>query len=280
MLFEAAALLLGIVEFAEAVRDFHTSGVDFPALRPVRLVGLDLGEGGDGDRELVDNRWLDQMLLCRRPEKIGDGLARGFIWVVGDVRVASVEALDQSSHRIMGAEFAELGFGARRFRPVVNDRLAHGHTPPVHSRPVNLVLAPFGSCPRSYVNGHPLDQLLGQVHHPAVIGIGLVKLEHGELGVVPGRDALVAKIAIDLVDPIESPDQQPLEIQLRRDAQKKVNVERVMMGHERPRHSAAGNRLHHGRFHFDEFMRVHEAPHGLHQQAALEENCAHLRVHG
>ena len=34
-----------------------------------------------------------------------------------------------------------------------------------------------------------------------------------------------------------------------------------------------------GRFHFDESLRVHEAPQRLHQLAALEKNFANLRIH-
>src|SRR5579884_3210015 len=40
LLFEAAALLHGIVKLAEAIGDFHLTGENFPALRPVGLVGL------------------------------------------------------------------------------------------------------------------------------------------------------------------------------------------------------------------------------------------------
>ena len=35
-----------------------------------------------------------------------------------------------------------------------------------------------------------LQHLLGQVHQVDVVGVGLVELQHGELGIVLGRDAL------------------------------------------------------------------------------------------
>ncbi len=63
-------------------------------------------------------------------------------------------------------------------------------------------------------------------------------------------DALIAKIAIDLVNAIESAHYQPLQIKLRRDAQVQIHVERIVVRDERPRRRSAQNRMHHWRFHF------------------------------
>ncbi len=63
-------------------------------------------------------------------------------------------------------------------------------------------------------------------HDVVVVGVGLVAFEHGELGVVLEADALVAKDAADLVDLVEAADDQALEVQLRRDAQVEVAVQR------------------------------------------------------
>ena len=91
-----------------------------------------------------------------------------------------------------------------------------------------------------------------------VVGIGLVELEHRELGVVLRRHALVPEVARQLVDPLHAADDQPLQIQLRRDPQVEVHVERVVMRDKRPRRRAAGNRLHHRRLDLDEAARVEE----------------------
>ena len=85
------------------------------------------------------------------------------------------------------------------------------------------------------------DEFFGEVHQVVVVGVGLVELEHGELGVVLGADAFVAEVAVDLVDAVEAADDQPLEIELRRDAQEEVEVERVVVGGEGPRGGAAGD---------------------------------------
>ena len=84
------------------------------------------------------------------------------------------------------------------------------------------------------------DDRLGQVHHVVVVAERLVGLEHRELGVVAGVEALVAEDAADLEDPVHAADDQPLERQLERDPQVHVDVERVVVGDERLRRRAAG----------------------------------------
>ena len=51
------------------------------------------------------------------------------------------------------------------------------------------------------------------------------------------------------------------------------------MSDKRPRHSSAGDGLHHRSFNFDESVRFHRAPQRLHQFAALQKNVAHARIH-
>src|ERR1700674_118800 len=59
LLFETAALVFGIVEFAEAVGNFHLPGEDLPALGPIGLVRLLLGERRDRGGKLVNDRRLN-----------------------------------------------------------------------------------------------------------------------------------------------------------------------------------------------------------------------------
>src|SRR5262249_50376889 len=54
---------------------------------------------------------------------------------------------------------------------------------------------------------------------------------------------------------------------------------RVVMRDERTRHCAAGDRLHHRRFHFDVSPRIKKLADRLHYLAALDENLAHVLVH-
>ena len=61
--------------------------------------------------------------------------------------------------------------------------------------------------------------LLDERHHVGVVGVGLVELQHGELGAVAGRQALVAEDAAEFEDPGEAADHEPLQVQLGGDPQ-------------------------------------------------------------
>jgi hypothetical protein len=50
------------------------------------------------------------------------------------------------------------------------------------------------------------DHLLGEVDQVAVVRVGLVELQHRELGIVPGGQPLVAEVAVDLIDALEAAD--------------------------------------------------------------------------
>ena len=60
------------------------------------------------------------------------------------------------------------------------------------------------------------------------------------------------KVPVHFEDLVEPADEQPLQIKLRRDAQVKIDPERLVMGPERFRRRAAGDGLQHRRFHFKE----------------------------
>src|SRR5439155_6124770 len=108
--------------------------------------------------------------------------------------------------------------------------------------------------------GRRADYRLRQLHHREVVAVGLVDLEHGELGVVAPVDAFVPEVAADLVDALEASDQEALQVELQRDPQEEVRVQDVVVRDERPGHRAAGHRLQHWRFHYDEAARVQELP--------------------
>ncbi len=103
----------------------------------------------------------------------------------------------------------------------------------------------------------PPQHILCQVHGIAVIGIGPIVLQHGELGIVSGRKPFVAEVAVDLVDALKAADREALQVKLRRNAQVHVEIQGVMVSNERFRRGTAGNHLHHGCFHFHEAALVH-----------------------
>ena len=95
-------------------------------------------------------------------------------------------------------------------------------------------------------------ELLGERHHVRVVAVGLVELEHRELGVVAGGQALVAEHPPDLEHPLEAADGEALQVELRRDPQEELHVERVVVRGERLGQRAAGDRVEDRRLHLDE----------------------------
>ena len=53
-----------------------------------------------------------------------------------------------------------------------------------------------------------------------VVGIGLVKFQHGEFGIMNCRNAFIPKIPINFKDTSEAADNKPFEIEFRRNPQK------------------------------------------------------------
>src|SRR5207245_5071476 len=89
-------------------------------------------------------------------------------------------------------------------------------------------------------------------HDGVFVGIRLVRLEQRKLRVVARGDSLVPKDSPDLVDPLEAGDQQTLQVQLERDAQIEIAVERVVMRLEGTRVAATGDLLQDGGLDVDE----------------------------
>jgi hypothetical protein len=95
---------------------------------------------------------------------------------------------------------------------------------------------------------------------------------------VRGVDALVAEDAADLEDPVDAADDEPLEVELERDAQRHVEVERVEVGRERPGRRAAVHRLQDRRLDLDEAVAVQHVAHGPHDGGAVVHHPAAVGV--
>src|SRR5690606_26307178 len=126
---------------------------------------------------------------------------------------------------------------------------------------------------------HVADHALGQVHHLDVGGVGLVQLEHGELGVVPGGHALVAEVAVDLVHPLQAADHQAPEVAHGCDAQVKVYVSRVVVRDGAPGRGAAGDVTQHRRLDLKETPPGQPAADLGDAAPAPDEDGARIRVH-
>ena len=127
--------------------------------------------------------------------------------------------------------------------------------------------------------GHAFDQLLDPLHLVAIVGVGLVPLQHRELGDVLVGQAFVAEVLAELVDLLQSADDQPLEIELGGDPQVVVGVEGVVVRHEGLREAAAVARLQDRRLDLEEALLVEVAPDGAHDAGTQFEVGARVLVH-
>jgi len=161
---------------------------------------------------------------------------------------------------------------------VLRDQLAHRRSPP-RRREVDRLSLQVDDRPADRVERRLPDDRLGQLHHVRVVGVGLVGLEHRELRVVARVDALVAEHAADLEDPLEAADDQTLEMQLERDPQVVVDVERVVVSDERPRRRAARDLVEDGRLDLDVPAGGERRPDRRDRPVADVEDVPRLRVH-
>jgi hypothetical protein len=119
---------------------------------------------------------------------------------------------------------------------------------------------------------------LGEVHQVVVRPVGRIELHHRELGVVADADPLVAEVAVDLEHTLEAAHQQPLQVELGRDAQEHLLVQRVVVGDEGLGVGAARDRVQHRRLDLQEAVLDHEVADRADRLAARHEARARVLV--
>ena len=122
-------------------------------------------------------------------------------------------------------------------------------------------------------------KLLDQLHDVAVVGVGPVQLQHGELGIVTGGDPLVAEHPGNLIHPLQPAYYQPFQVQLGSDPQEQLHVQRVVMGAERPGQRAAGHRVEYRGLHLDKRPILQPPPGERHHLRAEPEGLTGLLGH-
>src|SRR6266700_2882140 len=108
--------------------------------------------------------------------------------------------------------------------------------------------------------GEMTNQFFDQVRHFLKIGVRPVGFEHGEFRIVFSRNAFVAEVAADLENLVEPAHEQAFQIKLGRDAQIKIEAERLVMGAKWFGCSATCNGLQNRRLYFQKTALLEEAP--------------------
>ena len=219
LVLEPSPLLDGIVQLRVAVAQLARIDEDLEPLGEPRIVAIDPCERRDLGRVTGHERRAHDVGLAQRLEQLLDQLAAAPAFLPADAVLLGErpQFVDRLARMDRAADLVRHGVDHPHPRPRLGEIERPRHGSPDHRR-ADRVACGLG------------DQQLADVHHVVPVAERLVELHHRELGVVAGRDALVAEDAADLVDPLHAADDQPLEVQLQRDPQVQLQVERVVMG--------------------------------------------------
>ena len=247
---EAAHLVDGIVQFRVGVREFHAADEELEAVHEAVVALQRLGEGRQLDGIVGDEGGLDELLLGVVLKEVAQQRTNRLL-----VRVLDVRGLRQGPHAV--AILQEVAVDAAEF----GDGVLHGQA--AEGRRIgDQLLAPGQGFRAHHGPGHIGDQALRQRHHVPQVLAGRVELHHGELGVVTNAESFVAEVPVDLEDLLEAAHDQPLEVELRRDAEVEGHVQGIVVGDEGAGRGAARNGLHHRGLHLEVALLLHEAAHG------------------
>ena len=266
LLYEAVVLVDRVVELAIGVRQLLAVHHE---LEP-------LGEAGFGAMHLRQRRHLNGIVgnESRLDKRTLTGLAEDLV-----DQLTLTHML-----RIFDAEFlrlhADLIFG--HSREIESGLLFDGiedRQTAVRRFEIDLVIADLHL--RRAVHGQrdTLQQVLGKAHHPVIILVLDVELHAGELRVVAAVHTFVAEVTADLVHALKSAYDEALEVELRRDTQVHIYVERVMMRDERTRTRTAGYLLQDRCLDLGITRLVKDLTHGAQDGRTFEEGVLHALVH-
>ena len=231
---EALALVDGVVELGVGVAHLPAVDVELEALDLGRVAGLFLGQRADLDGMVHDEGGLDHLVLAELVEEEVDDVA-----LLVAVLIFDVALVGQLLGLFVGGDLVEVDAG------LFLDGVDHGQAAEgLAEVDLGAVVGDGGGA--ADLLGQEAVHVLGQVHHAVVVGVGLVELHEGELGIVAGVKTLVAEDAADLIDPLESADDEALEVELQGNAELEVLVQGVEVGLEGAGRSAAGVGDQHG----------------------------------
>lgn len=99
---------------------------------------------------------------------------------------------------------------------------------------------------------HAAEKILGDLNDVFVVSVGHVKLASGELGIVSQIDSFVTEQTSNLVDTVDSSDNEHFVVELRSDTQEQVHVQIVVMGDKRLGSGSTSNLVHDRGLDFEE----------------------------
>ena len=257
---QTLTLIDWINQLTEGIGGFAAHDEELKTLHQAWLAAVGAGQRRDLDRIIEHERRLDQVgfhrLLKRLTEQAAHGVGEG-----GDLQPLGLHGRGSVLAAGHGREIKPTG---------LLHQLMHGGPPPGRSQVNCSALVGDGSA-AAHLETDRRNQLLGELHHVDVIGIGLVDLHRGELGVVAGAHPLIAKNAAQLIDPLKAAHHQTFEVELGGNPQGEGQVEGVVMGLKRPGIGPTGHALQHRGFDLQKTPLIQPTADATDQQGAPPE---------
>ncbi len=260
LLFEALALVEGIVELGVGVGDFFAVDNEFESLGELWVVAVFFTEGRHFDGVIDDEGGLDEVGFAFFAK---DGVDEfGFAHFGGDVDVELVTGLAELVFVHTGD--VDAGVSANGF--VHGDAWVGGFE-------VDGVFAEEDLC-AAVVDGFGdvLKEVFGELHHPVVVFVGYIDFHAGKFGIVGAVHAFVSEVFGKFVHAFEAAYNEALEVELICYAEVEGYVECVVMGDEGAGRGSAGDGLENGGFDLEISEGIEILAHGLDDTGSFDED--------
>src|SRR5918995_155660 len=267
LILEATPLIVGVVQLTESVDQLASSHEELESFGERRIISVLFGQRRERFGIIHYKGRLDEVRLQKGLEHLvlepTSGVCFDQLWIRLGAKQCSTHFRFRCAAKVESRPFA--------------NSFDEGH-PAERRREIECLAVVLEYRGIQAVLYHTRDQVLGQTHHVGVIGIGLVQLEHGEFRIVSPVHPFVSEVVADFVYPLQSADQQPLEIQLIGYSEVQRHVQGVVMRDERLSRRASVQGLKNRGFHFQKAALVQEASHEGGGFRAEHEHVPYVRV--
>ena len=265
LLHEAVVLVYWVVELRIGVRQLFAVYHELETLGQTGFASVHLSQRRHLYGVIGDERRLDESALAGLAENLVNQLAFAHVFGVLYAEFLCLYAYLVLAHR------SQVQTGLF-FDGIQNRQTA------VRRFEIYLMVAYLHF--RCAVHGYRnlLQQLLRETHHPVVVFVLNVQLHAGELRVVAAVHTFVAEVTAYLIHALETAHDESFQIQLSRDTQIHIYVQRVMMGDERTGTRATGYLLQDRCLHLRVTRLVEYLTHRADDGRTLEESVLHALV--
>lgn len=278
LLLEERTLDVGVVQLSVSIAELASSAEKLETLGEMRGVTMPLGEGRHDLRVIHDEGGGDALRLNELTDELIEETVSGL-----GRRALNVELSAKLLEEDGGGLSSEIG-GEGDLELLLKSG-HHGDAAPGRGE-VNLDGLSLGTVQvvldlvaSSDLLDEARHQIFSHLEQVIVIGVGHVELAGSELGVVSHVDTFVSELATNLVDALNTSNDELLEEKLGSDTHEEIEMESVVMGDEGLGGGSSGDHVHHGGLNLQESTLVQETANSRDDLAADNKVVANVGVH-